>query len=328
MMDFTDLKIARGSGNFHVNQFRIHFSVPGLQGDPQKQLPLLVGEFIKDFPTFFNGLGKNMQENQASVAWSTRQFERTRTLRFLLDVKLAALGINLPDFHSDWVHVLWQDPNKGFAAQTLKRNFPEGAEKILQWMPGTLLHALIQYNAYHFLAGRRSWVFGLLQPGMPGWNGASLQVGKVEGGKFTAYSGSPTPVFYLESSAVERSSLLLYKLMEVDPGVVIDIRKTIISLWSILLANYVHSKGFRLNVVHPKAYGSDDGAVLWETQPEWRGVYRRKVEFKSAQELSAKKWVQHLLDLHPALKSQPLSDTTFKGFGGGNSGGGGASGSW
>ncbi|NRD56452.1 hypothetical protein [Corallococcus exiguus] len=327
MMDFTELKIARGSGNFHVNQFRIHFSVPGLQRDPQKQLPVLVEEFTRDFPKFFNGLGKNMQENQASVAWSTRQFERTRTLRFLLDVKLAALGINLPDFHSDWVHVLWQDPNKGFAAQTLKRNFSEGLEKPLSVLPLSALSVLIQYNAYHFLAGRRSWVFGLLQPGMPGWNAGSLQVGKVEGGKFTPYSGGPTPVFYLESAAVERSSLLLFKLMEVDPGIFVDIRETIISLWSNLLANYVHSKGFRLNVGHPKAYGTDDGASLWATQPEWRGVYRRKAEFETPRELNAKKWVQYLLDLHPALKSQPLTESVFKGMGG-RSGGGGASGGW
>ena len=320
-MDFTELKIAKGCGTFHVNQFRIHFSIPGLQGDPKQQLPALVGEFIKDFPRFFNGTQKCLMENQAAVTWSTKQFEHNKTLRFLLDFKSELLGINLPDVHSDWVHVLWKDPNRGFAAQTVKRNFAERSDYMTSMMVAPWGAIFTQLNSHHFLAGRRSWVFGVLEPGMPGWRaGSSLQVGTVQSGKFTAYGGQTTPVFYLESAAVERYSMLMYELMEAGGSLFIDIRKAIVSIWSILLANYVQAKGFRLNVGHPKNYGADDGAPLWDSQTTWRGVYRRQAEFETPKALYAKKWVQHLLELHPALKSQPLSE--IKGHLGGGFGGG------
>jgi hypothetical protein len=142
VMDFTELKIAKGCGTFHVNQFRIHFSIPGLQGDPKQQLPALVGEFIKDFPRFFNGTQNGLTENKAVVSWSTKQFEHNKTLRFLLDFRSELLGINLPDVHSDWVQVLWQDPKKGFAAQTVKRNFAERAD----FLTSTLLPPLGVYR--------------------------------------------------------------------------------------------------------------------------------------------------------------------------------------
>ncbi|MCY1042020.1 hypothetical protein OV208_11900 [Corallococcus sp. bb12-1] len=327
-MDFTELKIARGTGQFHVNQFRIHFSIPGVLSEPLKQTPLLVGEFIKDFPRFFNGLGKRLTENRAAVAWSTRQFEGKKTLRFLLDFKSEKLGINLPDVHSDWVSVIWQSANKGFAAQTLKRNFVENADYLTAALPPPLGPIFTQMNSYHFLAGRRSWVFGVLGPDMPGWRPGGITVGKVEGGRFTAYGGSTLPVFYLESSAVERYSSLMYALMEKDPGIFIDIRKAIVDIWSILLANYVQAKSFRLNVGHPKSYAEDDGAGLWSSQASLRGVYHREAVFMTPRELYARKWVQHLLALHPGLKSQPLSESEFKGFGGGKFGGAGAGGSW
>ncbi|RKH23991.1 hypothetical protein D7Y13_26820 [Corallococcus praedator] len=327
-MDFTELKIAKGCGTFHVNQFRIHFSIPGLQGDPKQKLPALVGEFIKDFPRFFNGTQQGLTENRAAVAWSTKQFEHNKTLRFLLDFKSEKLGINLPDVHSDWVHVLWKDANKGFAAQTVKRNFAERSDYMTSMMVVPWGAIFTRLNSYHFLAGRRSWVFGVLEPGMPGWRaGSSLQVGTVQGGQFTAYGGT-TPVFYLESAAVERYSMLMYELMESGGNLFIDIRKAIVSIWSILLANYVQAKGFRLNVGHPKSYGADDGAALWDSQMTWRGVYRRQAEFKTPQALYAKKWVSHLLEMHPALKGQSLSESEFKGFGGGKFGGGGSDGRW
>lgn len=329
-MDFTELNIAGGTGDFHVNQFRIHFSIPGLEGDGRNAVPLLVADFIKDFPRYFNGVDKGLTENKATVAWSTKKFELNKTLRFVLDFRSERLGINLPDLHSDWVHVLWQNPNKGFAAQTLKRNFAERADYLTSTMSPLLAEVFNRLNQYHFLAGRRSWVFGLVEPGMPGWTPGVLQVGTNEGGKFKAYSGAPPPLFYLESAAVERYSMLLYELMEEGGDLLIDIRKAIVSIWSILLANYVQAKGFRLNVGHPKTYTTDDGASLWDSQATWRGVYRRQAEFAKPGDLHARKWVQNLLTLHPALKSQVLTNGEGKGVvgGGGKSGGAGSSGSW
>jgi hypothetical protein len=327
-MSFAALKIAKGEGKFHVNQFRIHFSIPGFIGEPKAQLPKLAGEFIKDFPRFFNGLEKNMKRNQASVAWSTKMFEGTRTLRFLFDLRSEKLGINLPDLHSDWTHVVWQNRGQGFSAQTLKRNFPEMADTLTLMLPRLVKAFFLDLNSYHFLAGRRSWIFGVLAPGLPGWNSPGFKTGKLEGGKFIDYSGKAPPVFFLESSAVERYSRLLFRLMEYDNGLLVDMRKAIVSIWSTLLANYVHAKGFRLNVVHPIVYQQDDGVKLWKTQPSSRGVYCRQAEFPRAQDLQREKWIHYLFDLHPALKSQPLSEIQFKGFGGGSFGGGGASSRW
>jgi hypothetical protein len=327
-MDFTELKIANGCSTFHVNQFRIHFSIPGLQGDPKKLLPSLAGDFTENFPQYFNGTKKGLTENKASVAWSTRTFEHHRTLRFLLDFRSELLGVDLPDLHSDWVHVLWKDPQRGFAAQTLKRNFAEFSDYMTSMLPTPWGAIFTHFNQYHFLAGRRSWVFGVLEPGMPGWRaGSSLQVGKVEGGKFTAHGGS-TPVFYLDSSAVERYSMLMYKMMEAGGELFIDMRKAIVSIWSVLLANYVQDKGFRLNVGPPKHYSTDDGVALWDSQMTWRGVYRRQAEFETPEELYKKKWVNHVLDMHPALKDQKLHKVEPGRYGGGSSGGGGAGSRW
>jgi hypothetical protein len=327
-MDFTELPIANGLGAFHVNQFRIHFSIPGFRGDTSRKIPELVSEFVRDFPRFFNGDEKNLKKNKAAVAWSTKRFSNKSTLRFVLDMEIESIGLNVPDLHSDWVYALWQDANKGFAAQTLKRNFFEAADLAVAALPPPLGGILGQYNTYHFLAGRRSWVFGTVGPGLPGLKPGGMQVGRMEGGRFVPQSGTPDTVFFLESSAVERSSALLFQLMEKDRGLMINMREAIVTIWSTLLSNYVQAKGFRLNVGHPMTYQQDDGANRWESSPTWRGVYFRREEFSSAQALNTRRWVGYLLDLHPALRSQPLTASQFRGFGGGRSGGGGAGSSW
>lgn len=329
-MDFKELKIANGRGKFHVNQFRIHFSIPGLQGDAAKKVPALVSEFIRDFPRFFNGLEKDLKENQAAVAWATRTFEGKKTLRFLMDLRSEKLNIDLPDLHSDWVYVVWQSPDKGFAAQTLKRNFMESSDLLAAALPPPLGPIFNHLNSYHFLAGRRSWVFGLVGAGMPGQT-SGVQIGQVKNGKFTPSGGASTPLFYLDTAAVERYSMLMFELMEKDPGFLVNMRKAIVTIWTTLLANYVKAKGFRLNVGHPINYQQDDGKVLWTSQQAyWRGVYYRQAEFMFPRDVHAKKWVQHLLDLHPGLKSQPLEESQFKGFsgGGGGFGGAGSGGKW
>ena len=91
------------------------------------------------------------------------------------------LGIDLARPHTDWVVRHWFDPNVGFTAQTLKREFFQFTEDAAAASGGGIIGdklggplggavgaaAAVHYNRMHFLAGRRSWrldngtVFGL-----------------------------------------------------------------------------------------------------------------------------------------------------------------------
>jgi hypothetical protein len=92
-----------------------------------------------------------------------------------MDARAVYDRIDLPDVHSDWVGVIWTDPARGFAVQTLRRDFMESADfEVAGYAAvttGVLLpsvplagpvgaYTAVQTNQHHFLAGRRSWVLG------------------------------------------------------------------------------------------------------------------------------------------------------------------------
>jgi hypothetical protein len=223
--------------------------------------------------------------------------------------------------------VEWKSPTQGFAAQTLKHSFALKDYIPLAPQLGPLEYIIKHYNNYHFLAGQRSWILGVLDNRLPGWASNKVVVGKKEGNTFMPHTGAASPIFFLETAAIERYSIFAYRLMKYDPGLFINIRKAIVDIWSILLSNYVLAKGFRLNTGLPTVWQKDDGNALWGSSP-MRGVYYRHGEFDTDTEVLAKQWVRYLRDLHPSLKAQPLSAPQFKGFGGGKFGGAGAGGTW
>lgn len=218
MSDFEELTIDKGKGEHRTNRFRIYFK-NHLNGCVN-----LPTDFLNNFKSYF-------EPNEATVDFTDRRFRGKQTLKFVGDVPYA------PDFHDDWVYVVHQDSRKGFAAQTLKRNFTHIGEKVAQGtsvvIPGGILdrvfrgltaEAAITVNQHHFLAGRRSWVIA------PACD----------------FDGDIPPnaerenIFALETAAIERFSLQAYQLGAPIFDPMID------TIWTNLLKNYVKKKGFEV----------------------------------------------------------------------------------
>jgi hypothetical protein len=234
MGDFTALSIDDGSGDIHVNRFRIAFQPPkGISA------ATLAADLVDNFPTYFNS-------EFARVEWGSRQHEGKPTLHFHGYAKV--LGLDLAKPHDDWVVRHWVDRDIGFTAQTLKREFfvagddvaagvgaAVGASFIFNAVPvlgvvGKVLGpvatvvvggaAAIHYNRMHFLAGRRSW--------------------RISDG---AVFGLSSNVIVLETAAIERFSAAAYRTADA----VIGLESRIPNVWIALLNNFVNKK--RLTVV-------------------------------------------------------------------------------
>ncbi|MFL5359304.1 hypothetical protein [Archangium sp.] len=335
--DFSELKIVEdGVGDFHANQFRIHFRIPCLRFNAsnrdlviQAKLDELASNLFESFPRFFNGSEGNLKPNRAEVEWGERWFRNGKTLAFTLDLKFLS-SIELPDFHDDWVGVVENQQGKGFGVQTLKREYRDwgdrvleglismiekGADKLPFWdlkkmakVEVKLLRSMLELNRMHVLAGRRSWIVGVVDERLPGWksgNGSDgKRVQKVIQGKSTTLVYDSSPVFYLETAAVERDSSFAAAAIEYDPGIIANTRDDVKFIWKALLWNFVKSsKDYVLDTRGPREWQSDDGDGLWQ-EDAVEGVWYRAGEFDSVGELRAKAWVNSILKLHPCLGEQ------------------------
>jgi hypothetical protein len=231
MGDFTALPLLDGSGDIHVNRFRIAFQPPN-----GMSAATLAGDFISSFPTYFNS-------EFAKVEWGSRKHEGKPTLHFHGYAKV--LGFDLAKPHDDWVVLHWADRTIGFTAQTLKREFFVAGDDvavaaapavgpviaavalklvpITWWIPAPVvpLPALVgavavQYNRMHFLAGRRSW--------------------RISDGTVFGLSSN---VIVLETVAIERFSAAVYRTADA----VIGLQSRVPDIWIAMLNNFVNKKG-------------------------------------------------------------------------------------
>ena len=224
MPDFTELPVYSGVGPYHFNRYRVVFERPG-----GLSAATLAMDFTANFPLYLNS-------KFATVEWGSRHFNAKPTLKF--HGYMRVLGIDIARPHHDWVVREWYDPNVGFTAQTLKREFFEAGADIPAAaggaMPGVLMTptalaaalaateavvgaaAAVHYNRMHFLAGRRSWRLG-------------------DGNVF----GVSGDVLVLETIAVERFSAQMYNVADR----LLHMEKLIPDIWIANLSNFIYMRG-------------------------------------------------------------------------------------
>lgn len=279
MPEFEPLLVTRdGVGPFRINRFRIYFRPltreqvqrgQGYTGNLQDLAHRLAIEFREDFPGFFN-------PNLAEVSFQSKRWNSKRTLRFHLTAQI--LGIDnmvadylAPDVHADWVGFHHFHP-RGMTVQTLKRNFTTGLDWQMLGVSGAGgaataggITALIApylaptaalvggvgagatafwINKYHFLAGRRSWVFGTKQ---------EFGRHRVEN-----YDAIPDDAIAFETAAIERLSGRLFQAAGAL-RVLGSFDAQIHHVWTRLMRNYIARKGFQ--VVNGRVWGNQDGYV-------------------------------------------------------------------
>lgn len=315
MSKLAPLPIEEGIGPYHVNQFRVYFKPLRRSDDRLETVETLAGDFIDKFPIYFN------RKNLATVILRPDiEFLNNPSLRFLIDLRVKILNIDLPDIHPDWVGIVWKDPTVGFAVQTLKRNFDEPFEQEFRLTAESLLaqclvnifvgpvvlspqmiEVYLMLNRMHFLAGRRSWIIksvpnlsqGSMRPQDRSKESAHILTGNSH--KFVA--GPMHPIFYLETAAVERYSSFWYRLAAHDPGIVMKMREAVSKIWINLLNNYMWLRSF--GALDAQKYERpDDGSTKWKTCLDIR---YREAFFDSPAECIAPGWVKDLLLEHPAL---------------------------
>lgn len=212
MPDFTELPIAKGVGEWHLNRFRVVFRLQPTS--PPMSAFQLAGHFINNFPNFVR-----------SPAATVQHFKQPGQSLFKFHGAVPVLGMAAP--HYDWVKVIWLSPTRGFTVQTLHRDSPDTDDVQAGAMGGAAAglagaSAAFLINRFHILAGRRSW---LLQP-------ASALTG-VHDPRF------PATDFVLETAAIERISIWPYYA-----GASV-IENSLPPVWINLLANFVSRLGLQ-----------------------------------------------------------------------------------
>lgn len=327
MKTLTPLSIETGVDDYHVNQFRIYFRP--IQNGSVANISSLVSDLTENFPKYFNG---KEQEGLAAVTQRNDVlFQGKPSLQFVGNLKIQPFNIDLPDAHSDWVGHIWQDSNVGFAVQTMARLFWEKGDDTLKTAVETslimtrpilllepinrttgkgiltcdLIDAIIGINRQHFLAGRRSWI--IKRVSMQEASDASSPAGHNKSAKLSTgqlHKFVLRPLYYLETAAIERYSSLAFEAMELDPGIIVDIRSTISGIWIRFLKNYLAMTKYESTA--PERYDPiDDGGDLWRTNAFCR---YRETRFKTADKGMKKQWVKQLITDHPALYAKEVSN--------------------
>jgi hypothetical protein len=260
---FFELRVTGGVGPFHVNHFVVYSGLLELS-NPQPIVAPLLQSFYSSFISLFE------PDNAAKADQGEYTYKGADTIEFELggvgdwDV-LPNLGGLL---HSDWVSFQKSDDGESFYASTLRRGWLLFSEKLaLAATTGATRRALaeeIKVNQHHFLAGRRSFRFG--------YDPALRRL-------------------YVETAALERSSICEYRLLEKTGA----LRSTIIELWTTLLVNV--QKRFHIPFVAPSSLPPAARAGYQITG----NVAYRTAEFASATEALTQPWFAKLLPRHPGL---------------------------
>ncbi len=245
MPHFTDLPVASGWGDWHLNRFRVVFRSP--PGAPPTTAANLAAQFISKFPAYV-----------WSKAATVQQFRQGSDNLYKFHGAVPIVGMKLQ--HYDWVRVITTLAD-GFTVQTLHRDTPDAddgqvgaigsavgagaggmlgltmgpaaavAEAYLGGQIGGATATLI--NRFHILAGRRSW---LLRP-----------ANKLDG-VHDPRPPLPATDFVLETAAIERMSILPF----VAGAPVIE--GALPAVWQNLLANFVSGNGMQ-HVPYPPEPG-------------------------------------------------------------------------
>ncbi len=231
---------------------------------PEEIAKELATDFTNRFPHYFNpNLATLERRDEHYNSTKAYRFVLSAGL-FGSDHPVAQ--ILAPDCHADWVGIHHKH-DRGFTVQTLKREFFTGLDAYMAvattggatavgagagalgtvW--GGPLAALgagggaivgfgaglvgsaagAQINRYHFLAGRRSWVFG-----------SKAQFGMH---RVSRYDNIPDDAIVFETAACERLSSYLFKAADLT-RILGSFDRAIHRVWVKLMRNYIEKQGF------------------------------------------------------------------------------------
>ena len=205
MTDFTALPVYNGVGPYHFNRYRVVFSRP-----PGTSKESLARRFTSGFPHYFNS------RHATVVFHADKTFDAKPTFEFHGIIQ--KLGVNIAKPHNDWVARIQFNPDVGFTAQTLKREFLVTDDNLPAIVGGVIgggttgAESAVHLNQMHFLAGRRSW--------------------RLDSG--SAF-GVPGDVCVLETAAVERFSSQFF----VAGDIAFHLEELIPAIWIANLGNFV-----------------------------------------------------------------------------------------
>lgn len=188
--EFSELQAVRdGCGDYHANHFISYFRSSTVT-------PQWISQLFRNFDDVFN------MENIATVEKTDYFYKQKPVLEFAIN------GLS-GKFHQDFV-VFSKGKKKNFYGSTLKRNWRYPLEDVLNLFDPfnfvTLDDEGYAVNSRHFLAGRRSWNFGLVHDDL----------------------------YYIETVAIERYSHPAYELAA-SLGLIE--RQMLVDIWTNLLNN-------------------------------------------------------------------------------------------
>ncbi len=303
---FSVLRIQKGVGSLHLNRYRLYFQSTA-------ELQDLVRVLIEDFADYFDGDTPNTGDNLATVS-RKGSWQSKPVLQFTMDARALAGFIDIPDLHDDWVAQAWKDPQIGWAAETLKREFDDGSDDIAKLVEfiafvgqQTGIVMGLEYaryvNRHHFLAGRRSWIVKAVTADDAMKYGATRSSHIYDAGQ----------TYYIETAAIERYSLIVYLLLSLDPiGFFVNpLRKSIDKIWTTMVRNF--AKHIQARVISwPSSLHPNSLCTPWRAFGAIEPVYRAHGEFVPAATLSGLGWPNSVLTSHPALAEQmqhgPMED--------------------
>lgn len=297
-----------GSGDYLVDRCRIYFEAPFGR---ELSVTNLVSELGRLFPQIFMGVGNEvnssgLERNIATVFYRhDKTFNGEPTLQFEIDAQFLGF-LPAPDIHDDWVGFVHQE-TKGFAVQTLKRNFIQANDAqfgqivnsgfiITGSLPVAQVAGLLaeHINRFHFLAGRRSWIIATDVEARGPRFAASHPLSDLEQ---QLLDDRNIHTYVFETATINRFSSWVINLAELGFALG-DFNGPTANLWTTLLRNFTDFNGF--SVVTPNSE-SNLRPIFGNTL---RGVTFIQESFSSESEMFAQDWVQDLLSLHPGIAQQ------------------------
>lgn len=244
----------------------------------------LAKQYKANFPSFFNPNSATVYSR--GEKYNGRNTLRFILNASLFGMENEPAKVLTPDLHADWVGVEHDHP-RGFTVQTLKRNFTTGLDWAMAgatfggatatgaavgagytwWtgagaLAGAGTGALIgagagtiagitgfNLNKHHFLAGRRSWVFGT----------------KADFGRHGVqnYDEIPNDALVFETAACERLSGHLFRVITAS-RLLGHFDRAIHKVWCKLMNNFFDVTGFEK--IDAKVWGHQEGYVSF-TEP-------------------------------------------------------------
>lgn len=272
---FVELPVTGGVGNFHINHFIGYSSQALLTLQVKARLAELQQQFRDDFTEIFSvrnvaeaNLRPYLHEGNDTIEFEIGGNDETsKGMYYLRQV----MGFN----HSDWVSLQDDPGSRSFYARTLKRDWATFLEEsaisaleLVDKRTAIATEVFFEINRHHFLAGRRSFKVGYDE---------ALQR------------------CYIETAALERSSLDFYDMIE-RTGL---LRPMIVQIWTSLIENFEKEHDGNPEFYWLSASGNPENVP--DGYSVQGNVAYRTAQVRGMKEAVKAPWFKKVLSRHPGL---------------------------